>query len=363
MKVAILARGIGGRGGVARVIQGYAGNMPQAAPGDEFYVITDSALPERIGGGNVREVRLRNANAALFDHVLVPRALGAIRPDVLLATKNAVPLFVKRPVAVVFHDLAYFARPESYGLADNIYMRAMFKRSARHAARIVAVSEWTREDVRRYLGKAAHDKTRTVHSGIDPAFRVLSDDERAAARRRLPALPARFILYAGNITPRKNIERLLEACASLEAGIGVVLTGHKSWKAERLDAAVGELSKTRDVRILGGLDDEAVAALYNLAEASVYPSLYEGFGFPVLESFACGAPVAASNATAIPEIAGGAALLFDPSDTLSIAGALGRIVEDGQLREDLRTRGLARAREFSWRRAAEEVLAILREVA
>ena len=363
MRVAILARGMRRVGGVGRLLNGYVRHLPLVSPGDEFFVITDSPLPDQWRAPNLKEIVLARANPAIFDHIEVPQAVKRITPDVFLAMKNSVPVGLRCPVVCTFLDLAYFAMADAYPVIDNLYMRAMFKHSARLACRIVAISRSTRDDVGRFLGRQAYEKTRIVHPGVSDVFRPLDEHDRREARKRLPGLPERFVLYAGNISPRKNIPRLLEAASTAAPDVGLVLTGHRIWKARNFRRLVKTASKRRAIKVLGTLPDEDLVALYSLAEASVYPSLYEGFGFPVLESFACGAPVAASNATAIPEVAGDAAVLFDPTDVAAMSEAIGRLLRDSTLRAELREKGLKRAAEFTWRRSSEGLLEVLREVA
>jgi len=362
MKIAILARGLARPGGVSRLTKGYVRALPEAAPGDEFFILTDSPL-DTAPRPNVTEVNLGKAHPALFDHYLVPRAAKRIGPDVLVATKNTVPRGLPCPCVCMFLDLAYFAMPEAYPALNNLYARAMMRRSAKAAARIVAISRSTREDIGRYLSKDAFEKTRVVYPGIDGAFRPFSDEERRSAAERFSGLPEWFALYAGNISPRKNIERLLEAFDGLDRDVALVMTGHRSWKSDHLEPLFAKARLKRRVMVLGPQSDEGVIALYNLATASVYPSLYEGFGFPVLESFACGTPVVASNATSIPEVAGDAAMLVDPRDPKAIAEALKAVLANDTLRAELRAKGLARAAEFTWERSVGEMLAVIREAA
>ena len=319
MKVAVLARGLDRPGGVRRLLMGYLSHLPAAAPDWSFYAITDSALPPGASAPNLTEVRLPKTNAALFDHVRASKASREIGADVFLATKNSVPFGLSCPAVCVYLDLAYFARPQSYSVLDNLYMRAMFRRSGRQAERIIAISHSTCEDVNRFLGNEAAAKTVVVHPGVSERFRVYSCDELRGAARELEGLPKRFILYAGNISPRKNLARLLEASGALGGDVALVITGHRRWKSRAFDQALKRAGKHRKVVVLGGVQERMLPALYNLAEAAVYPSLYEGFGFPVLEAFACGTPVAASNASSIPEAAGEAALMFEPTDVGEMA--------------------------------------------
>ncbi len=364
MRVAILARGHARPGGVGRLVSGYLRSIPPASPEDEFFAITDTPLGGQFKASNLEEIILGKHNPAVFDHLLAGRAARRVGADVFLATKNTVPLGLSCPAVCVYLDLAYFAMPESYGRLDNFYMRAMFRRSARRAARIVAISESTGRDVGRFLGADAQEKTRVVYPGIDERFKPLTAEKREEARRRFAELPERFVLYAGNISPRKNLRRLIDAFEQLDEKIGLVLTGHREWGGKGLKEALEAVASRRDVRVLGGLPDGDLAALYGIAEASVYPSLYEGFGFPVLESMACGTPVAASRAASIPEAAGDAAVMFDPCSTQEMAKALGQVLSmEGPLRRETSARGMERARQFSWGRCADGILEVLREVA
>ena len=189
------------------MLAGYLSSLPAAAPDWRFLAITDAPLPPTLRATNLEEIRLPKSNAAVFDHIRVPRAVRRASPDVFLATKNTVPKNLKCPAACMYLDLAYFAMPLSYPLIDNLYMRAMFRSSARRAARIVAISRHTAQDVKTYLGAAAFDKTRVVYPGISSAFREYSKEEKDAAALRFASLPERFVLYAGNISPRKNLDR------------------------------------------------------------------------------------------------------------------------------------------------------------
>lgn len=361
MKVAILARGLDRPGGVARLLSGYLSSLPPAAPDWQFFAITDSPLPEYARADNLHEVLLPRSHPAVFDHIRLPRAVRRLSPDVFLATKNTLPVGLSCPAVCVYLDLAYFAYPQAYRTLDNIYMRAMFRRSAHRATRIITISSSTRDDVGKFLSREAHDKARVVYPGLDTCFRMFDAPEKAAAGRRFPRLPKRFVLYAGNISPRKNLVRLIDAFQEIDASVGLVMTGHRTWKSALFDAALEKARHKREMMVLGPLSDEDLCALYNLAEAVVYPSLYEGFGFPVLESFACGTPVAASRRASIPEVAGDAALLFDPLDAVEISEALGRILRDAELADDLRQRGILRAQEFTWRRCAEGIVQVLQE--
>jgi len=195
----------------------------------------------------------------------------------------------------------------------------------------------------------------------DPIYRPLSPEE-VARFRATQALPTPYIFYLGTLEPRKNVVRLLEAYARLrQRGITeypLVLAGAKGWGYEEIFARVQELGLDEQVRFVGYVPYEAAPLWYNAAALFVYPSLYEGFGLPPLEAMACGTPVVASNTSSLPEVLGEAALLVDPLDVEALAEAMARALLQPALRERLRQAGLARAACFSWRRMAEQTMAV-----
>jgi glycosyltransferase involved in cell wall biosynthesis len=178
----------------------------------------------------------------------------------------------------------------------------------------------------------------------------------------------RYLLYVGTVQPRKNLERLIDAFALVAdrpelAGVQLVIAGGRGWLSEGVERRAAERGLAGRVRLSGYLPDADLPALLSGALAFVFPSLYEGFGMPVLEAMACGAPVLTSTTSSLPEVADDAALLVDPSDTAAIAAGIARLAADGGLRADLYARGLARAAAFTWDRCARETLAVLRESA
>jgi glycosyltransferase involved in cell wall biosynthesis len=190
---------------------------------------------------------------------------------------------------------------------------------------------------------------------------------RAAALRRRYDLPERYILFVGTLEPRKNVQTLLQAFAQIIAetpqdDLMLVIAGGKGWGGEDYMSTVDTLKLHDHVRFAGFVEDDHLPALYRSALLFVYPSLYEGFGLPVLEAMACGTPVITSNRASLPEVAGDAALLVDPTRPEALAAAMTSIMNDGKLRQALRAKGLARARTFTWDAVAQQTVAIYRAV-
>ena len=237
------------------------------------------------------------------------------------------------------------------------------RESCRVADAVITVSDFTKEDVVRYLGVPAR-KVTTVHLGVDEVFGVVDSEQRLAAFRERLGLPGPFFLCLG-LVPRKNIDRLVQAYAAFphKEAFPLVLAGHLGGQwVERYRGLIEDLGLQRHVILPGAVSTEDLVLLYNTAHAFVFPSLCEGFGIPVLEAMACGAPVLTSNLSALPEVVGDAALLVDPRDTAAITRGMERLAEDEDLHRDLARRGKARARRFTWQRMAREILEVYRSL-
>jgi glycosyltransferase involved in cell wall biosynthesis len=234
------------------------------------------------------------------------------------------------------------------------------------AARVIAVSDHTRLQALELLGLHG-DGVQVIHPAADPVFRPLSGETHRAELGRRTGIEGRFVLTVGSLEPRKNTIGLIEALTSLPRELRDRLTlavvGPEGWLNREIHERLRSASRELRIRHLGYVDDAVLAALYSFTEVFVYPSFSEGFGLPVLEAMACGAPVVTSNSSAMPEVAGDAALLIDPRDVSEIAGAVERVVSDDSLRVELSRLGVERAAGFSWRRSAEQTLEVYRQVA
>lgn len=286
----------------------------------------------------------------------------------VLHVQYTAPPFCPVPVITTIHDLAFEHLPETFTRRGKAQLRLTVRRTARRAARIVTVSEFSRHDIIRTYRLPA-DKVVVTHNGVDPCFTPspLSPDEGSAIRRHF-GITRDYLLAVGSLQPRKNLVRLLRAYARLrtthpDITIQLVIVGRKLWLANEIMREINQQEWRRDVIVTGYVADSELPALYRSAMALVYPSLFEGFGLPPLEAMACGTPVITSNTSSLPEVTGDAALLIDPYDEQGLADALFRIVTDHPLRLRLRTAGLQRAQLFSWRGAAQTTLELYRAVA
>ena len=254
--------------------------------------------------------------------------------DVLHCTTFRGPTGAGVPTVVTVHDLAVLRAPEAFPRWHRLYGSAGLRRVLREAAAIVAVSEFSRAETVELAGVPT-DRIRVVPHGVDPVF---TPDG--------PREDGDYVLAVGTLEPRKNLARVV--AAAREADVELRVVGARGWGGVEVEGWVGEIP------------DPELAALYRGARCIVYPSLYEGFGLPVLEAMACGTPVVTSVATAMEEVGGGAAVLVDPLDTDAIADGIRAALDR---RDELVTAGLARAGEFTWERAADSIVALWSELA
>ncbi|MBM3135429.1 MAG: glycosyltransferase family 4 protein [Chloroflexi bacterium] len=288
----------------------------------------------------------------LWEQAVQPVELARRRSQLLHALAYVLPLAWSGPSVVTVYDLSFWRTPERFPAAQRLYLRTLTRLSMRRAARVIAISQSTKRDLVELLGVPA-ERVRVVPLAIEDEFRPVTDTAVLADLRRRRGLPEHMILYVGTLEPRKNLVTLLEAYARWGAASPetpwppLVLAGGKGWGYEAIFATVERLGLGQAVLFPGFVPHGELPLWYSAADVFVYPSLYEGFGLPVLEALACGTPVITSNVSSLPEVAGEAGLLVDPTDADALAEALRRVWGDADLRQAMRTRGLAQAARFS----------------
>ena len=348
------------------------GALGAARPDVEFVVFCGrEAAPSLRAAGwpanvGVHELPVRCANKPLrilAEQTLLPIAARRAGCDLLHSLGTTAPLVAGLPSVVTILDLIYEAHPETFPAAARHGLRAVVGPAARRATRVITISEAVKRDVVRIL--------RVPAERVDPV--LLGRGMRAEPdvtpepelRERLGLGTDRVVLCVSAALVHKNLPRLLEAFAALgedTSGARLVLVGHAGRDLDELQGRAAALGIADRVVFTGWISAADLEGLYALAACCAYPSLYEGFGMPVLEAMARGVPLVCSDATSLPEVAGDAALLFDPHDTAALAAALRRVLEDPALADDLRVRGLARAAEFTWDACATGVLAVYERV-
>ncbi len=335
--------------------------------GDEIVVVsnkpidTQAPLPPhvRVHDGHRFPIRIG------WMQLRAAGALAELRPDVAHFTNGMIPIGSSVATVVTVHDMSLRLYPNCHPVRRLLLNRPLMHLAIRQASSIVTVSNSARRDLLRLEG-VSPDRVAVVHEAASPAFRPIADRARLEQVRARYRLPRQFMLYVGTIEPRKNLTRLVTAfAAARKAGIPhhLVCVGPYGWSSRDLAGRIERLGIQDAVHFTGYVPFEHLPAIYSLGEFFVFPSLYEGFGLPVVEAMACGVPVLTSTTSSLGEIAGDAAVTIDPMDTDAIADAIVRLATDPELRRDRAEQGLRRARSFSWQQTARDMLAVYHRAA
>jgi glycosyltransferase involved in cell wall biosynthesis len=284
------------------------------------------------------------------------------RPDVLFVPAHVLPLIHPRASLITVHDLGYLYFPQAHPWRQRLYLDLSTRWNARAAAHLLADSQATKADLVTRYGTSP-DKVTVAYPGRDETLAPVRASAAIKAVKARYSIVGDYFLTLGTLQPRKNLARLVAAFAALRSEAVLVLAGKHGWLYEDLFAQVRRLGLEGRVLFPGYVRDEDKAALLSGALAFVFPSLYEGFGLPVLEAQACGCPVITSTTSSLPEVAGDAALLVDPGDTAAITAAMRCVAADPALRDALVERGFANARRFSWAACARSVLGAIERMA
>jgi glycosyltransferase involved in cell wall biosynthesis len=318
-------------------------------------------------GPNFRGVPERAGHYSLTEQLTLPLAVRRERVDLFHAPHYVLPLLTPGRTVVTIHDCIHLMFPEylkhRLGYA---YARASMWTAAHKADRIFTVSEQSKRDILKFF-HVPPDKIVVTPNAIDERFSVEPDAEHVTQIRERYQLSHAYILYVGNIKPHKNLERLIEAFHLVRrqgrSEMELLIIGDEISKLQSLRRAVHKYDLHRYVRFHGFVPQETLSVLYRLASVFVFPSLYEGFGLPPLEAMACGTPVVTSNVSSLPEVVGDAAVLVDPYSPQAIADGILKVLQSAHLRADMRQRGFARVKAYSWERSVARVREVYGEVA
>ena len=337
---------------------------------DSQYLLLCRPSDQQIGGQLGPNFRCVTEPAGLYtvrEQVTMPLRLARLRPDLFHAPHYALPALAPCRAVVTIHDCIHLIFPQylQRRLAYT-YARSMFRVAVHRARHILTVSEASKKDILRFFDVPA-DKITVIYNAIDDRFFEEPPEAEIVRVRERYQLHERFVMYGGNVSPHKNIERLIEAFVLLRQDglddLKLLITGGEVSRYSALRRAVHRHNLHQHVRFLGYQSETTLAALYRLADVFVFPSLYEGFGLPPLEAMASGTPVVVSNVSSLPEVVGDGAVQVNPYDPRAIADGIHRTLGDTQLRARLRERGLARARLFSGSASASRLHAIYQQLA
>jgi len=347
--------------GIHGYIQNTLAHLPAADPALHYTVFVGAGRPtphERMRISRSTLPTDQPPLRILWEQLALPVALARAGVDLHHGMAFALPLGDLRPAVVTIYDLSFLRYPARFKSTNRLYLSAITRLTARRARRVIVISESTRAEVETLLGVPA-TRIDVAVPGASHLFRPLPTEQVEAFRRR-NGLPERFILYLGTLEPRKNLETLLRAFAALpQKDVPLVLVGGRGWLYHAIEATIEELNLRPRVTMPGYVADEMLPLWYNAATVFAYPSLYEGFGLPLLEAMACGTPVIAADTTSLPEVVGreGAGILLPPTDTEAWSDALDTLLNDDEHRRDLSARGRKRAADFSWQQTALQTVA------
>lgn len=376
MNIAIDIRTIKERmSGVGYYIKNISKNLLSIDKINNYYFLTNQKESNVLRGidnnRNPEIIRtfISNENHVLGDlweNTIFPLKLKRRNIDIFHGPAFLIPL-VKigyRSIATVY-DLIVFLFPGSIPFKYGLYMKELLKLVAKRADKIVAVSNNTRSDLIDILN-VPEEKIEVVYGAADERFYPISDKERLENIRRKYRINKNVILCVGNLEPRKNLLKVFEAYYILKDKIGkdyeIVICGERKWAFDLIKSSIKRYGIEDSIIFTGYVPDEDMPFLYNLADLFVFPSLYEGFGIPMLEAMKCGIPTVVSRTSSMPEVVGNSAMLINPHDAEEIANSIYLLVTDSDLRREKIDAGKARAREFSWEKSAIKMIKIYEEL-
>jgi glycosyltransferase involved in cell wall biosynthesis len=342
VRIGIQARELAGDGGTSVYFERVLSGLVERIDTHELYIFHNTDQELSSERKNINYVHYGTEHPLLADHVTLPWKIQQYNIDRVWFPKGILPAFCPAESVLTVHDLGYFIDPSFYPTIDRMYMTRMMKRSCEKADKIIAISQSTKKDILRYTNTDANIID-VIYHGVDSIFTESWSSSRLMNLREEFALEAETIIYGANVSERKNWRRLTKAFRDLDMDNGLlVFTGP-------VDENVGgEIESHKRVRHLGNIPRQQLPGLYQLSTCLVYPSLYEGFGLPLIEAMASGTPVISSHSSSIPEIVGDAGVLIDPYDTAQLSDAIARVVSNPDLRSELVDQGLQRLESFQW---------------
>jgi len=344
---------------------------------NQYFLYTNQPDSENIlpKAANFEVRILVPANYLLWEQLVLPRQAIKDGIDVLHCTANTSPVFLKKStkLIVTIHDVMYLKDsvllPKSnvaYQRLGRIYRSAIVSKTIRNATKVITVSNFSKSDILHHFPSLQTSSIITTYEAPDASFSILDRGNASKIIKNSFNLSGKYLLTLGGTDPRKNTKLVIRAFSKLKQTKNIseklVIVGIPNWKQSEFYDLVCLLQCENDVIFTDYVTQDELVCLYNCATLFIYPSLYEGFGIPPLESMVCGTPVITSNTTSIPEIVGDAALQIDPNSQEELESAVYKLLVDHSLRDNLIQRGLARAKQFSWRRMAEETLDIYKSI-
>jgi len=357
MKIAIDCRSIvGKKDGKGWYTFYVVKNLLELDKKNEYHLFFSGEFPFKEFDGNVilHDVRKKN----IFWHIAVLSKLKKIKPDVYFApTSFIIPAFIPGNIrsVITVHDLVALMFSEGHNFKASFIEKLLLKRALKKAYKVVAISENTKNDLIK-LFPFSGEKIVKIFCGVSDDFKILEKEK--IDQVVIKKFPEKFFMVVGTICPRKNHINIIKAFSAMnrDKSIKLVVIGQKGWKWQDVFKTVDELNMKNDVIFYDYLPHSDIIAAYNLSLALLFPSFYEGFGLPPLEAMKCGCPVISSNVSSLPEVMDDAGILVDPHDVNALRDAMERILQNEDLRKNLKIKGFENVKRFSWKKSADEIL-------
>jgi glycosyltransferase involved in cell wall biosynthesis len=314
--------------------------------------------------GNFTLIQVNTRSRFLFDYIYLPFFSFRNHIDYFIFPKNTFSPFIKAKTIPVYHDIIYYEKmsQREFDFWDHLHHTIMIRINAKISHTDLTVSEFTASRMQRLLG-IPREKILIAKEGVEDSFRVIKDAKILKKVLLKYNIKKPFLFYAGSLSPRKNMLNVLRAFMLIKDRIPhrVYFTGGDSWRDSEIYDYIEKNHLEEYVIKIGYVEDADLVALYNLADCYLYPSVYEGFGLPILEAQACGCPVITSNRSSCPEVAGDAALIVDPESPVDIAGRILEIIKTPSLRKSLVKKGFLNVKKYSWERMARQILTLFKD--
>ncbi len=365
MKIGVMLRHLNELGGVVVYTKNIIENLLDIDKKNEYVFLYND--PSLIGTyskyKNVKEVVINITNKLLWDQIGVPGAVRSEKIDLIFNPKLSIPLFAHSKKIFTLHGLEQFALPNIFRWYDHIYFRIMTPLYCRRADSIIVMTNTGKNDFIKYLN-VKEDKIKVIYESYHKRFEAKKNKKYIMAVKQKYNLPEKYIFFIGGITPLKNFSNIVKSFNIIRNKIPVklVVAGFKRWKYESDIDLIRRLRLKNDVITLGFVPDNDLPYLYHLAQCLIFPSLYEGFGIPILEAQACECPVICSKTGCTPEVSGGAALLVNPYNRKEISQSIYDILNNKNLRKNLIAAGLENIKKFNWHKTAEQTLKLFKKI-
>lgn len=296
----------------------------------------------------------------LYENFILPNLLVKGGFDLYHSPGYTLPYFSSIKSIITVHDLIALDFPELCQNETAIYFSAVLSQAIKKSTKIIAVSKKVKEDILQRFPQIGSEKIQVIYNGVHSRFKRVNDFEKLITIKRKYNLPDKYLFFVGNLEPKKNLVRIIEAFCKLKEHNRIehklIIAGQKGWKFSSIFKCVESVVWCNDICFLDYVDEDELPSLYSLAEVLVFPSLYEGFGLPVLEAMSCGCPVIVSNKGALPEISGGFCPEVNPYSVRDLALAIIAVIENQDLKNNLVEKGYVWSKSFTWKNTAEKTL-------